>query len=236
MKERKQSNLPAGQGESRPASGLDRRSFVRTATVGGAAAAALAAGGMSLPAFGATRNRAPDVTSHNVPTLKDAGAGMYTGMDVMQMISGASIDRNLVTCQVGIVALDFNELLVLSEVVSNLLGIVLGPGDTGPFAMSMYSLSVSSYNVNHAAGTIRAKGIVRSITKIGGVTIENATAPYLSVATDGSRHGQRDSFSINFTTPFWKVPANPLATPSTFHKGWAMFGGDLIIGQISVTK
>ncbi|HEY2576147.1 MAG TPA: hypothetical protein VGI74_07545 [Streptosporangiaceae bacterium] len=236
MEERKQSNLPAGQDESKPASALDRRSFVRTATVGGAAAAALAAGGLSMPAFGDTKNGTHKVTSKSVPTLKDAGAGMHVGIGSVQMIACATISRELVTCQVGQMGLDFSQLSVLSGFLEPILGILLGPGFSGPFAMSMFSLNVSSYDVNHAAGTIRAKGVVRSITKIAGITIEDATSPYIATSSDGSRTGQRDAYSLNFTTPFWKTPGNPLATPSTVHPGWSMFGGELIVGEISVTK
>lgn len=237
MKERKQSNFPAGQDETRPASAIDRRSFVRTATVGGTAAAALAVGGLSSPAFAAAGN---DVTPHStgtaVPTLKNAGAGMHVGVGSVQMIACATISRELVTCAVGQMGMDFSQLSLLAVFLEPFLGKLLGPGFSGPFAMEMYSLNVSSYDVNHRAGTIRAKGVVRSITKVAGVQIENATSPYLAVATDGSRTGQRDSYFLNFTTPFWKAHRNPLATPSKFHKGWSMFGGQFIVGEVSVTR
>jgi hypothetical protein len=236
VEERKLSNLPAGQDESTSASGLDRRSFVRTATVGGAAAAALAAGGLSIPALGATRDGIHNITSKNVPTLKDAGAGMHVGIGSVQMIACATVSRELSTCQVGQMGMDLDQLSVLAGFLEPILGILLGPGFSGPFAMSMFSLSQPTYNVNHAAGTIFGKGIIRSITKVAGITIEDATAPFQVNATDGSRTGQRDSFFLSFTTPFWKTPGNPLATPSKFHKGWSMFGGELILGEISVTS
>jgi hypothetical protein len=205
--------------------------------VGGAAVAALAVGGLSAPAFAAASNgAAPHSTSKSVPTLKDAGAGMHVGIGSVQMIACATISRELTTCAVGQMGMDLEQLSVLAVFLEPILGKLLGPGFSGPFAMEMYSLNVSSYDVNHGAGTIRAKGVVRSITKVAGVLIEDATSPYLAVATDGSRTGQRDSYFLSFTTPFWKAHRNPLATPSTFHKGWSMFGGQLIVGEISVTK
>lgn len=237
MEERKQSNFSAGQDENGPASVIDRRSFVRTAAVGGTAAAALAVGGLSSPAFAAASNAAtPHSTGHTVPKLKNAGAGMHVGIGSVQMIACATISRELTTCAVGQMGMDFDQLSVLGTFLEPFLGGLLGPGFSGPFAMEMYSLNVSSYDINHRAGTIRAKGVVRSITKVAGVLIEDATSHYLAVATDGSRTGQRDSYFLNFTTPFWKVHRNPLATPSTFHKGWSMFGGHLIVGEINVTR
>jgi hypothetical protein len=103
--------------------------------------------------------------------------------------------------------------------------------------MEMYSLDVTTYDVGRTSGKIKAKGTVRSITKIAGVMIEDATSPYIAVATDNDgRNDQPDSYYLSFTTPFWTSPGNPLATPSTFHKGWSMFGGELIVGDISVPK
>lgn len=218
------------------ASGIDRRSFVRTATVGGAAAAALAAGGMSVPALGSAKNGSHSITSKNVPNLKDAGAGMHVGIGSVQMIACATIAKELTTCQVGQMGMDFSQLSVLAGFLEPILGILLGPGFSGPFAMSMFSLDQPTYDVNHSAGTILGKGTIRSITKVAGITIEDATAPFQVNATDGSRTGQRDSFFLSFTTPFWKTPGNPLATPSKFHKGWSMFGGEFILGEIRVTR
>ena len=235
VEERKQSNLTTGQGESTPAGALDRRSFVRTATVGGAAAAALAAGGLGMPAFGATRN-GNDIAPKSTPKLKDAGAGMHVGIGSVQMIACATLSRELSTCQVGQMGMDFSQLSVLAGFLEPILGILLGPGFSGPFAMSMYSLNQPTYDVNHGAGTIFGKGTIRSITKVAGITIEDAVAPFQVNATDGSRTGQRDSFFLSFTTPFWKTPGNPLATPSQVHSGWSQFGGELIVGEVSVTK
>lgn len=209
---------------------------MRTATVGGAAAAALAATGLGgSSALAATSGRAA-ATSSSAPTLQDAGAGMHTGIGTVQMLACASISRELVTCSVGQMGLDFTELSVLDNVLGPVLGPLFGPGFSGPFAMEMYSLNVASYDINRPAGVITAMGVVRSITKIAGILIEDATSPYLAVATDGSRTGQPDTYHLSFTTPFWSTPGNPLATPSTYHKGWSMFGGNLIIGEVSVPQ
>lgn len=236
MEQRKQTNLPADQDEAAFTSGIGRRSFVRAAAMGGAAATALAAGGLSAPALAAASNDTLDSAGTSVPKLKDAGAGMHVGIGSVQMIACATISRELTTCAVGQMGMDFDQLSVLAGFLEPFLGGLLGPGFSGPFAMEMFSLNVTSYDVHHAAGTIRAKGVVRSITKVAGILIEDATSPYLAVATDGSRTGQRDSYFLNFTTPFWRTPGNPLATPSKFHKGWSMFGGKLIVGDISVTR
>ncbi|MGH3157905.1 MAG: hypothetical protein ACRDNF_15200 [Streptosporangiaceae bacterium] len=234
MKERRSSGT-AGQEQPAPSGAIDRRSFVRTATVGGATAAALAAaGGLSTSALAATNGPASHSSNDSAPTLMDAGAGMHSGMSTVQMMGIATISKELTTCAVGQFGLTLSELLVLGSFLEPYLGILLGEGWSGPFAMEMYSLNVKSYDINRTSGVLTAKGVVRSITKIAGVMIENATSPYIAVGTDG--RGQPDSYYLSFTTPFWATPGNPLATPSTFHKGWSMFGGELIVGEVSVPK
>jgi hypothetical protein len=238
---------PAQQ-ESAQSSALDRRSFVRTATVGGATAAALAAaGGLASPAFAASgHSRHSGQAGHSGqaaqaiqtdssgPTLRDAGAGMHVGIGSVQMIACATISRTLTTCQVGQIGLTFSQLGALATFLEPILGILLGAGWSGPFAMEMYSKDVKTFEIDRPAGKMTAKGMVRSITKIAGVTIEDVTTPYLAVATDG--RGSQDSYFLSFTSPFWATPGNPLATPSTFHPGWSMFGGELIVGEVSVPR
>jgi hypothetical protein len=233
------SSLTAGRGEPAPSAGIDRRSFVRTATVGGATAAALAAtGALTTSALAATNGTASHggSTSDSVPTLKDAGAGMHVGIGSVQMMACATISRELTTCAVGQIGLTLSELSVLATFLEPILGFLLSPGWSGPFTMEMYSLNVKTYDVNRPAGRLTAKGTVRSITKIAGIMVEDATSPYIAVATDGRGGKNGDSYHLSFKTPFWSTPGNPLATPSTFHKGWSMFGGELIVGEVSVPR
>jgi hypothetical protein len=150
------------------------------------------------------------------------------------MMGVATISRELTTCAVAQMGLDLTQLSQLLLFLNPILGGILGPGWSGPFAMLMYSENVKSYNINRTTGVITATGTVRSITKIGGILIEDATSPYLAVGTDARRSGMPDSYFLNFTTPFWSRPLNPLSTPSTFHPGWSMFGGNLIVGQVNV--
>jgi hypothetical protein len=230
-------SIPAGQEEPALSGAINRRRFVRTATVGGAAAALAATTLGSTPALAAAKGHGTRAGSNSVPTLKDAGAGMHSGLSTVQMMGCATISRNLVTCSVGQFGLTLSELGALAEFLLPYIGFLLAPGWSGPFAMEMYSLDVTTYDVNRSSGVIRAKGTVRSITKIAGVMIEDATSPYVAVARDNhGRNDQPDSYYLSFTTPFWASPGNPLATPSTFHKGWSMFGGELIVGDISVPK
>lgn len=230
-------SAPAGQEELAPSGAIDRRRFVRTATVGGAAAALAATALGSTPALAASKDQGTGAGSNSVPTLKDAGAGMHSGLSTVQMMGCATISRELVTCAVGQFGLTLSELGALADFLLPYIGFLLAPGWSGPFAMEMYSLNVTSYDITRSSGKIKAKGTVRSITKIAGVMIEDATSPYVAVATDNhGRNDQPDSYYLSFTTPFWAAPGNPLATPSTFHKGWSMFGGELIVGNISVPK
>ena len=117
----------------------------------------------------------------------------------------------------------------------------------------MYVLSVASYDVNHVIRTIRARGAVRSITKMAGILIDDATFPYLAatlrdllaaptraaplgraahapIAAGPARHPH--SCYLSFTTRS-EDQGNPLATPSSSCKGWSMSGGSLI-GEISI--
>ena len=236
MKENK-SGVTAGREESAPSEAVHRRSFVRTATLGGATAAALAAtGALSTSALAATNGAASRDGSDSLPTLKDAGAGMHVGIGSVQMVACATISRELTTCAVGQIGLTLSELPLLATFLEPFLGFLLSPGWSGPFTMEMYSLNVKTYDINRTAGKLTAKGVVRSITKIAGVMVEDATSPYIAVATDGRGRPGGDSYFLSFTTPFWATPGNPLATPSKFHKGWSMFGGELIVGNVGVPR
>jgi hypothetical protein len=166
------------------------------------------------------------------PTLVDAGAGFHAEMGTMQMLSAATISSKLVTCAVGQMGLNSDMVQALAPV----LGKVFGAGFTGPFAMLMFSENVTSYQIDRSAKTITAQGTMRSITKIGGLTIDDAMTPFLAVATDRKAGGAPDTFFLSYKTPFWNTATNPLATPSQFVSGFSQFGGELIMGQVNVAS
>lgn len=143
--------------------------------------------------------------------LENEGCGMYTDPSVAQQLSTFSVNPAAVTCGVGTVA---------------------GGQFTGPFAMLMYSLGIDSYVADASLHTIRARGLMRSITRFGGQTVEDKTHEFLcvAVATIGQGSGR---FDVHFATPFWN-PSNPLATPSNVVDGWVRFGGDVLMGEIAV--
>lgn len=143
--------------------------------------------------------------------LKNEGCGAYTDPSVAQQFSTFSINPTQVTCGVGTVA----------------------QGQfSGPFAMIMYSLGIDSYVAQEDVSTIRASGLMRSITRVGGQTVEDAQHEFLgvAVATIGRGPGR---FDVHMVTPFWN-PSNPLATRSNVVDGWVRFGGDVLMGEIAV--
>jgi hypothetical protein len=210
---------------------VGRRTFIRTSAVGAAAVAAATVAVTSM-AGGGVAPAAVSTSAAAAPTLTDAGAGMHAEMGTMQMLSAATISSKLVTCQVGQVGLNSDMVQMLQPV----LGKVFGPGFTGPFAMLMFSEDVSSYKIDRTNKTITAQGTMRSITKIGGLTIDDAMTPYLAVASDNKAKGAVDTFFLSYKTPFWNTATNPLATPSQFVSGFSQFGGELIMGQVNVAS
>lgn len=210
-----------------PTNSHGRRAFLRTATMGAATVGALiASSGLAAPAFARTTSS----SAGSGMKLVDAGAGMHVGQDTMQMLSPFTVSRSLVTCAVAQMGLTSDMVAALKPV----LGAAFGSGFSGPFAMEMYSFNVTQYSVDRASKTITAKGTLRSITKIGGATIEDANSPYLCVAHDNKAKGSPDDFFLSFKTPFWSPSSNPLATPSQYVKGWAQFGNEAIIGEVTV--
>lgn len=208
--------------EERDQGTVARRSFMRKAGMGGAVAGLMTA----FPAF------ADAASADTTPNAKlvDAGAGMHAGLSTFQMMGIATVSRSMNTCAVGQMGMDTSSLKQLSKALKP----VIGNGFSGPFAMLMYSQTVTSYKIDRGAGIIRARGVLRSITKVGGALIEDAESDYLVVAKDGRTSGP-DSFSLNYVTPFWKRP-NPMATPSKYVKGWSEFGGNFIVGEINVAR
>ena len=145
--------------------------------------------------------------------LSDEGVGTYTDASVANQISNFTINRQMVSCGVGTVG---------------------ATGFTGPFAMLMYAKDIRSYTADHTSGTIRVSGRMRSITVVGGVTVEDVVHDFLAIAADNKGSGKPDRFDVHFATPFWK--ASPMCTPSTEVEGWCRFGGDLLLGDVSVGR
>jgi hypothetical protein len=138
--------------------------------------------------------------------FKDEGAGTYSDGSVGNQISNFTINRCLVTCGVGTIAVP--------------------PDNSGPFAMLMISTNVKSYHLDRDAQTIRAEGRMRSITQFGGTTAEDEEHDFIAIAVDTGA-ANMDRFDVHFTTTFWN-PANPLCTPSLVRPGWCRFGGVLL--------
>ncbi|HEY1575390.1 MAG TPA: hypothetical protein VGG05_28965 [Pseudonocardiaceae bacterium] len=207
---------------------MGRRAFMRTSAMG---AAAVAAVGVAATAVGHAHH-VPQVraAAASSPVLEDGGAGFHAEMGTMQMLSAATLSPKLVTCAVGQMGLNSDMVAALQPV----LGKVFGPGFTGPFAMLMFAEEVTSYDVDRSAKMITAKGTMRSITKIGGLTIDDAMTPFLAIGTDNKAKGTPDTFFLSYKTPFWNTATNPLATPSQFVSGFSQFGGELIMGQVNV--
>lgn len=210
---------------------VGRRTFIRTSAIGAAAVAAAAVGATTVAGGGVVPAAASTPTAAS-SELVDAGAGFHAEMGTMQMLSAATISSKLVTCAVGQMGLNSDMVQMLQPV----LGKLFGPGWSGPFAMLMFSENVTSYQIDRARKTITARGTMRSITKIGGLTIDDAMTPYLAVATDNKAKGGVDTFFLSYKTPFWNTATNPLATPSQFVSGFSQFGGELIMGQVNVAS
>ena len=129
--------------------------------------------------------------------LKDEGVGAYSDPSVACQYSAFTLNRSMVSCAVGTITgcgMDF----------------------TGPFAMLMYAKDVQSYNLTRTGGgggAIRASGRMRSITNIGGLTVEDVDHNFIAIGEDNVRTGAPDRFTTHFVTPFWS-PGNPFCTPS----------------------
>ena len=147
--------------------------------------------------------------------LSDEGVGTYTDASVGNQISNFTINRQMVSCGVGTVGFAGG-----------------GFGLTGPFAMLMYAKDIHSYSADHNTKTIRASGRMRSITVVGGVPVEDVVHDFLAIAVDNAGTGRPDRFDVHFTTPFWG--ASPMCTPSTEVQGWCRFGGELLLGDVTV--
>lgn len=199
---------------------MQRRSLLTTAGLG-TVAAGLA---VAVPGAAAAASRRM-VTADS---MRNAGAGMYAAPDTVMQMSSFTINPHTVTCGVGTLAVHLSDIADMLPA-----SIPLPPlSHSGPFAMHMSALDVTSYTVDSAAGTIVARGRMRSVTQAGDVTIEDVEHAYHAIGIDG--RGDKPSFyATSFKTPFWNQ-SNPMATKSKFVDGFVMFGGHLIMGQVQV--
>lgn len=145
--------------------------------------------------------------------LHDQGAGMYVDASTAQQLSTFSINNQLVTCGVGTLA----------------AGVW-----SGPFAMLMYSTAVTNYTVDRISHMITASGKMRSITRVGGLVVEDVEHDFMSIAVDNDTGGP-DRFDTHFKTAFWNT-GNPMCTPSDKIVGGCRFGGTLTMGEVSIDQ
>ncbi len=159
-------------------------------------------------------------------SLRNAGVGMHVGPDTAMGISTFTLNPVSVVCGVG-------SLGNSPGAVPGTAAVPTGLATKGPFTMLMYSTRIDSYKLDTDARTITARGVMRSITTAGTVTVEDILHPFVAVGHD-KRTTMRDEFYLHFQTPFWMPDGNPMATRSTLHETWAMFGSAILLGEINV--
>lgn len=159
-------------------------------------------------------------------SLRNAGVGMHVGPDTAMGISTFTLNPVSVTCGVG-------SLGNSPGAVPGTAAVPTGIATTGPFTMLMYSTRIDKYVLDEDARTITARGVMRSITTAATLTIEDILHPFVAVGHD-NRTTMRDEFYLHFQTPFWMPDGNPMATRSTLHETWAMFGSAILLGEINV--
>jgi hypothetical protein len=109
----------------------------------------------------------------------------------------------------------------------------IASGDwSGPFAMLMYATRMVHFEAEPLSSYIRAGGRMRSITQMLGRTVEDVEHDFVAVA-HGRSGGGPPRFDVHFVTPFWN-PGNPMATRSEDFPGKCRFGGEMLIGEITV--
>ncbi|MDQ3944118.1 MAG: hypothetical protein M3357_02980 [Actinomycetota bacterium] len=176
----------------------------------------------TIGAFGTGGTGSPaGANARHAELLMGTGVGMYTDASVANQVSSFTINPKTVSCGVGTVA--------------------AGGDASGPFAMLMYATRMDSYTVDQASGEIRATGRMRSITKIGTQTVEDAEHDFLAVAAatvahggfEQAAHAGGDRFDVHFSTPFWDR-YNVMCTPSSLVSGACRFGGELLLGHVFI--
>jgi len=149
--------------------------------------------------------------------LTNRGTGMYTDASVLFQSSTFAINTAGVTCAVGTVNAN---------------------GAVGPFEMLMYSVGGHNYTINAVQRTITASGRMRSITRMAGLIVEDVVHDFIAVGIDNQpsrpQPNRADRFETHFATPFWNL-SNPMCTPSERVPGGCRFGGQLMLGDISVS-
>lgn len=143
--------------------------------------------------------------------LMNEGVGMYTDPSVASQLSTFTINESVVSCGVGTLA----------------AGTV-----TGPFAMMMYSRQIDNYSVDSATREIRADGLMRSITRVAGVDVEDVDHAFVAIAEDNIS-GSEERFDVHLKTDFWNTD-NLMCTPSTVVEDGCRFGGKLVMGEVNV--
>jgi hypothetical protein len=142
---------------------MERRTLLRTLAYGGAATlAAPAVVALTEGSAAASLETGPDAAS----TMNNMGLGMYSDMTTAEQMSTFTCTPTLITCGVGTFG---------------------AGGQSGPFAMLMYSLTVATYQVDTSTFTINATGRMRSITRVAGQTIEDVEHDYNALATPPPR-------------------------------------------------
>ncbi len=148
--------------------------------------------------------------------IKDEGVGTYTDDSVANQVSTFTINRQMVSCGVGIGSVD--------PVTKSV-----------PFAMLMFSTDIRAYHAGPLTKIIRASGRMRTITKVGANIVEDVEHDFLAIAVDNHGSTNPDRFDIHFATPFWKA-GNPSCTPSTEMAGGCRFGGEVLLGDITAGR
>jgi hypothetical protein len=164
--------------------------------------------------------RALAQSQYSTPTGNEntnQGYGMHTGASTVFQAASFTINPYATTCQVGTL---------------DLLGAL------GPFEMSMVSVN-QTYAVDPLMKTLTSQGKMRSITRVGGVVVEDIIHPFIAVATDNApgypQPNTKDTFVLHFKTPFWHV-GNPLCTASDKIPGGCKFGGPIFLGHVNVNN
>ena len=185
---------------------LDRRGLLRQVMLAGVTATAF-----DVHTAHARACRAKSKPVAPPPQVNAFGVGTYTDSSVANQISNFTINRTQVSCGVGTLATS---------------------GWTGPFAMLMYSTRIALFEAEPLSSYIRVGGRMRSITQMLGNTVEDVEHDFVAVA-HGRNGSGRPRFDVHFATPFWK-PGNPMATRSEDYPGKCRFGGELLLGEVSI--
>jgi hypothetical protein len=79
---------------------------------------------------------------------------------------------------------------------------------------------------------------MRSITRVAGLVVEDTIHDFIAIAKDNQpsrpQPNKTDSFEVHFMTAFWNA-ANPMCTKSTIVVGGCKFGGNVFLGDVSVS-